>query len=126
MSDEGVELGVDLYHLLQAGQDYVPSVANIFGEVSGRLTGALSQLSGVLSSRGGDFPGGSPGPVYAPWHDCQTTLQAAAHTTDVIMRDTGAALVRLVHAYEQLDHAAAEELKRQCTDWGTPTETKIP
>ena len=125
MSDEGTELGVDLYRLLQAGQDYLPSVANLFGEVSKRLNSASNALSSVMCTRGADFPGGSPGPLWQPWSALEGDLWTAANTTDTTLRDTGAALVTTVHAYEKVDQKAADELERQCTEWGTPEETKV-
>lgn len=119
MPHTGTDFGVDLYGLLKAGKDHLPTVAGQYRQA----VASLDQTEGGLSAafaRVPSFGGSLYGPVYQPWRDLRDELDLALSRTASNMDATAEALVVAAFEYARSDRAAAEEMDRQRRTYGEP------
>jgi hypothetical protein len=109
--DTGTALGVDLYGLLKAGKDHLPTVAGQYRKAVAQLDQAEGGVPTAFS-RLPSFGGGMYGPAYQPWRDLRDELDRALSQTASNLDATAEALVVAAVEYARSDRDAAEELDR--------------
>jgi hypothetical protein len=116
--DTGDLLAADLYELLKVAENYVPSVADLFGTALGGLRSASSSLGTAMHRP--DYFWGATSPVQQPLLDLMHTVDGFVAGTQTALDDTGRALVTAVHRYAEGDDVAQQALAIKVQREGEP------
>ena len=119
--DTGDVLAVDLYELLKVAEDYVPSVADLFGTANSGLRSASTSL-GTAMHRPDYFWGGTS-PVQQPLLNLMQAVDGFVAGTKEALDETGHALVIAVQRYAEGDDVARQALAGKVQTQGEPHRT---